>query len=105
MARQICWTKKIVETFIEEACLTKDWQDILCTVVACLTISEQAEKFNISVCKVNRVIKRLKWEYDNIQKYCKDLPLRKVSAAELYMNTHYDDTFLVVYCYLFCIKV
>lgn len=88
MAKQICWTKKIMETFIEEACLTKEEQDILRTRVAGLTISEQAEKFNISVCKVNRIIKRLKWKYDNVQKYCEDLPLRKVSAAELYMYTH-----------------
>lgn len=51
-------------------------------------ISEQDEKFNISVGKVNRIIKRLKWKYDNVQKYCKDLPLRKVSAAKLYMDTH-----------------
>ena len=96
MAKQICWIKKIVETFIEKACLTKEEQDILRTRVASLTISEQSEKFNISVCKVNRIIKRLKLKYDNIQKYCKDLPIRKVSAAELYMNTHYGDTFLVV---------
>lgn len=88
MAKQICWTKKIVETFIEEACLTKEEQDILCTKVTGLTISKQAEKFNISVGKVNRVIKRLKWKYDNVQKYCKDLPVRKVSAAGLYMNIH-----------------
>ena len=73
MARQICWTKKIVETFIEEACLTKEEQDILRTMVACLTISEQVERFNISVGKVNRIIKRLKWKYDNVKKYCKCL--------------------------------
>lgn len=88
MAKQICWTKKIMETFIEEACLTKEEQDILRTRVAGLTISEQAKKFNISVGRVNRIIKRLKWKYDNVQKYCKDLPLRKMSAAELYMDTH-----------------
>lgn len=88
MAKQICWTKKIVEAFIEEACLTKEEQDILRTRVAGLTISEQAERFNISVGKVNRIIKRLKWKYGNVQKYCEDLPLRKVSAAELYMDTH-----------------
>lgn len=68
MAKQICRTKKIVETFIEEACLTKEEQDILRTRVAGLTISKQVEKFNISVSKVNRVIKRLKWKYDNVQK-------------------------------------
>ena len=44
MSRQICWTKKIVETFIEEACLTKEEKDILRTMVAGLTISEQAER-------------------------------------------------------------
>lgn len=88
MAKQVCWTKKIVETFIEEACLTKEEQDILRTRVAGLTISEQAEKFNISIGKVNRIIKRLKWKYDNVQKYCKDLPVRKENAAELYMDTH-----------------
>lgn len=88
MAKQVCWTKKIVETFIEEACLTKEEQDILRTRVEGLTISEQAEKFNISIGKVNRIIKRLKLKYDNVQKYCKDLPIRKESAAELYMDTH-----------------
>ena len=88
MAKQICWTKKIVETFIEWACLTKENQDILNTRVAGLTIYEQAEKFNISICKVNRIIKRLKWKYDNVQKYCKDLPVCKESEAELYMDTH-----------------
>ena len=56
-------------------------------MVAGLTVSEQAERFNISVGKVNRIIKRLKLKYDNVQKYCKDLQLRKVSAAELYMDT------------------
>ena len=40
MARQIYRTKKIVETFIEEACLTKDEQYILRTRVAGLTILE-----------------------------------------------------------------
>lgn len=34
------------------------------------------------------IIKRLKCKYDNVQKYCKDLQVRKVSAAELYMDTH-----------------
>lgn len=88
MAKQICWNKKIVETFIEGVCLTKEEHGILRTMVAGLTIYEQAEKFNISVGKVNRVIKRLKCKYDNVQKYCKDLQLRKVSAAELYIDTH-----------------
>ena len=49
MEKQICRIKKIVDTFIEEACLTKKQQDILHTRVAGITISEQAEKFNISV--------------------------------------------------------
>ena len=40
MAKQICWNKKIVEIFIEEACLTKEEQDILRTRVAGITISE-----------------------------------------------------------------
>lgn len=88
MAKQVCWAKKIVETFIDEACLTKEEQDILRTRVAGLTISEQAEKFNISIGKVNRIIKRLKWKYDNVQKYCKNLPVRKKSAVELYRDTH-----------------
>lgn len=47
MAKQVCLNKKIVETFIDEACLTKEEQDILRTRVACITIYEQAEKFNI----------------------------------------------------------
>ena len=105
MAKKVCWTKKIVETFIEEACLTKEEQDILCTRVAGIIIYEQAEKFNITICKINQIIKRLKLKYDNVQKYCKDLPVRKESAAELYIDTHYDNINFIVYYYLFCIKV
>lgn len=88
MAKQVPWNKIIVETFIEDAMLTKDEEWILRTRVAGWTITQQAQYMNTSESTINRIVAELKNKYDNVAKYNPLLPPRKSSAKELYMDTH-----------------
>lgn len=88
MAHQVMWTKLIVETFIEEAHLSKDEEFVLRTRAAGWTVSQQASHLNVAEITVHRIIARLKKKYDIVQKTNVILPPRKKSAKELYMDTH-----------------
>lgn len=82
--KQILWTKKILETFIKEGMLTEEEKEVLLLRVQGYTITEQAEKLNISESKVNRITRRLKIKYDALQETMKELPKRKETTKELY---------------------
>ena len=88
MAHQVAWNKIIVETFIEEAMLSKTEEWILRTRVAEWTIKEQAQKLNMSEDNVNKIIARLKKKYDMVSKYNPLLPPRKTSAKETWMDNN-----------------
>lgn len=88
MARQILWTKLIVEEFIKEAMLSKDEEYIMRTRAKGYTITQQAEALNMSVDNVNKIIARLKKKYDAVQKYDALLPPRKHSRQETYMDNN-----------------
>lgn len=88
MTKQVGWNKYIVEAFVSDAMLTKDEEMILRTRVAGWTITEQAIKLGMSESTVNRIIKRLKHKYDDVQKFNPLLPPRKHSAQEDYMDSH-----------------
>lgn len=88
MSKQVPWNKIILEEFIDIGGLTKDEEMIIRTRVAGWSITEQSIKLNMSVSKVNYIIKRLKVKYDICQKYSLILPPRKKSAQETYMDTH-----------------
>lgn len=88
MAHQVVWTKLIIETFVEEAMLTKDEERILRTRAAGWTRTQQAMEFNMSISNVDKIIKRLKVKYDMVEKNNVILPPRKFSTKELYMDTH-----------------
>lgn len=88
MARQVIWTKLIVEEFIHLAKLTEDEEMIMRTRADGWSITKQATTFNMSVSTVNRIIKRLKKKYDAVQPYSVMLPPRKFSVKELYMDIH-----------------
>lgn len=88
MSHQVPWNKIIVETFIEEAMLTKDEEWILRTRVAGWSRTKQAMELNMSIANVDKMISRLKKKYDNVQKYNPLLPPRKPSAQETWMDTH-----------------
>ena len=82
--KQILWTRKLVETFIKEGMLTKEEKEVLLLRVKGYTISETSELINISDSKVNRIIRRLKIKYDNLQGTIEELPKRKETTKELY---------------------
>lgn len=88
MSHQVVWTKLIVETFIEEAHLSKDEEFVMRTRAAGWTVSQQAMALNTSESSIHRIIRRLKHKYDIVQQYNVILPPRKKSAKELYMDTH-----------------
>ena len=82
--KQILWTRKLVDTFIKEGMLTEEEKDVLLLRVKGYTIAETSELMNISDSKVNRIIRRLKIKYDNLQGTIKELPKRKETTKELY---------------------
>lgn len=86
MSHQVVWSKIILEEFIKLAILTKDEEIIMRTRVDGWSVVKQAQTFNMSTSTVNRIIKRLKVKYDEVQKYSPILPPRKFSAAELYLD-------------------
>lgn len=88
MAHQVLWTKVIVETFIQEAMLSKEEEEVLRTRVAGWTRTEQSMKLGMSVSKIDKIIKILKVKYDKVQEYSVILPPRKFSKQELYQDTH-----------------
>lgn len=88
MAHQVPWSKVIVETFVEEAMLTKTEEAILRTRVAGWSRTEQALKLGMSTATVDRTIKLLKLKYDRVQKYNPLLPPRKKSAEEVWMDNN-----------------
>lgn len=82
--KQILWTRKLVDTFIKEGMLTEEEKEVLLLRVKGYTIAETSELMNISDSKVNRIIRRLKIKYDNLQGTLEELPKRKETTKELY---------------------
>ncbi|MCQ2408814.1 MAG: hypothetical protein MJ065_09865 [Oscillospiraceae bacterium] len=76
MSRQVSWNKYIVERFVELAMLTQEEEMVIRTRVAGWSRVEQSMKLGMSVTTVDRIIKRLKRKYDEIQKFDPLLPPR-----------------------------
>lgn len=55
---------------------------ILRTRIYGWTVREQADRLDMSVSSVNRIIKRIKNKYDDVEKYSAILPPRKNSKKE-----------------------
>lgn len=90
MAHQVKWSRRVLDVFIEEAMLNPFEIDIMETRVnENLTITEQSIRFACSKSKIEKAIALLKKKYDNVQKLRPDeLPPRKFSAKEVYMDTN-----------------
>lgn len=88
MSHQVVWTKVILETFIAEANLTEIEELVMRTRVSGWTRTKQADKLNISMSTLDRIISRLKIKYDRAQKTSLILPPRRSSAEETYMDEH-----------------
>ena len=61
---------------------------ILRTRIYGWTVREQADRLNMSVSSVNRIIKRLKNKYDDVEKFSTILPPRKSSEKEKYLDNN-----------------
>ena len=92
MTKQLCWSKIILETFLEESGINdriklgddkaRILEGIMRTRVAGWTIAKQALEFHISEDTVNKYIRELKELYDLTQKHSVILPVRKTSKKE-----------------------
>lgn len=102
MAKQVEWTKIILETFLEESGINQRielgdqkariLEGIMRTRCAGWSIPMQAEKFNISIETVNRYVRELKVLYDATQKNSIILPVRKNKTKwEIENEEHVDD--------------
>ena len=95
--RQICWSKIILETFLEESGINdriklgddkaRILEGIMRTRVAGWTVPKQASEFNISIDTVNKYIRELKDLYDVTQKHSIILPVRKTSKHEAKLDS------------------
>lgn len=89
MAHQVIWTKKILETFIREGELTPLEEAIMRTRVKGWKRTKQAEELNLSISALDGYIRALKKKYDAVQReHPEEMPKRKASAAELYMDKY-----------------
>lgn len=88
MSHQVPWNKIILETFIEDALLTKDEEMIMRTRVAGWSRTKQSLEFGMSLSTVDKHIAALKKKYDNAQKYNPILPPRKSSKEETWMDNN-----------------
>ncbi|MCQ2465729.1 MAG: hypothetical protein MJ095_09115 [Oscillospiraceae bacterium] len=88
MSKQVIWTKFILETFIREGCLNEFEAEIMRTRIDGMTVLQQSLRMNCSKSTVEKTIAKLKVRYDEVQKRCPELPVRRSSAQELYMDTH-----------------
>lgn len=90
--KQLCWSKIILETFLEESGINdriklgddkaRTLEGIMRTRVAGWTIAKQAIEFHISEDTVNKYVRELKELYDATQKHSVILPVRKTSKTE-----------------------
>lgn len=89
MSKQVPWTKKLTEDFIDLAALSSDEAYIMRERVRGMTVTQMAINLNKSEATVHRMIKMLKTKYDLVQaEYPEKFPKRKASAKETYMDTH-----------------
>lgn len=91
MSKEVPWTKVIMETFIADACLTKEEEIVLRTRCAGWTRIKQADELGLSLSSIDRIIKSLKKKYDQVEKYNPLLPPRKPSKEEERMDAIPED--------------
>jgi DNA-binding CsgD family transcriptional regulator len=83
MTKQIIWTKRVLEAFIDEGNLNKRQEFIIRTRAEGYSILRQAEELHLSVDQVNKEIAHLRRIYDATQVYSNVLPPRCKNKADL----------------------
>ena len=89
MARQVVWTKRTTDFFLDNSNATDFEKQVLLTRISGMTVQQQAFYFSCSPATVHRAVKHLKQLYDRVQQeYPEELPKRRSCAAELYMDNN-----------------
>lgn len=83
MTKQVPWNNDILRIFAEEATLTKEEKLILRTRVDGWSRIQQAHELGMSLSTVDRITKRLKLKYDQIQLRNEALPPRYKNSKEM----------------------
>ena len=84
MTKQVFWTKKVLETFIDEGNLNMRQEKILRTRAAGYSIAMIAEELNLSVNQINKNIAEIRKIYDATQIHSVVLPKRLKNSKELF---------------------
>lgn len=64
MSNQVIWTKKRLDTFVENASLSEFEERVIRTRAKGWSIVKQSIELNVSVSTINKTIKKLKEKYD-----------------------------------------
>ena len=88
MGQIIVWTPRLIEEFKKSSCLTELEEQILDTRVALISRTSSCMLLNISSSTYDRAVKRLKIKYDMAQKENPNLPKRKNSQKEVWMDNN-----------------
>lgn len=83
MTKQVIWTKKVLEAFIEEGNLNERQEFIIRSRASGYSIVKQAEELHLSVDQVNKDIAHLKKIYDVTQTTSNILPPRRKNRDDL----------------------
>ena len=75
--REIPWNKIILEEFIRIGGLTEVEEKVMRTRIAGWSRVQQSMELGMSVATVDRIIKRCRIKYDNVQRYSPILPPRE----------------------------
>lgn len=90
MSKEVPWTKRTLENFIEKAHLNDDEIYIMESRIKGESVTAQSLHLNQSTATTHRMIRVLKHKYDLVQaEYPDEFPLRiKKTAKEKWMDTH-----------------
>lgn len=88
VAHQVPWCRKYLDIFCEEACLSELERKIMETRVQGWSQTRQCAEYGLSPATLSRIIARLKKKYDVAQQNNPELPPRRFSAKETWMDTH-----------------
>lgn len=86
MAKEVPWTKIFLDEFADKAGLNEEEINIVRTRMLGWTRVKQSREFHMSLATIDRMIRRLKVKYDQVQPYSDILPPRKYSVEETYMD-------------------
>lgn len=89
MSKQVIWTKHTLEFFLEHSGMSDFQKQIMIDRCNFVTVVQMSAAYHCSESKIHKEISRIKIIYDEVQRqYPDELPVRKKSAKELYMDNH-----------------